>query len=254
MESLITKYRYYDSFGVWAPKIDLDKRVTAAIVQGLGARSCIELGCFTGPVLSLLADQGVDVCGVEVSHLAFLLAHANVYEKLLFGNLLDLSFDRHFDVFLGMDILEHLNPLDLDRYVARLAQLVAPRGFAYINSPMFGTDDVFGTVFDAYLPEWRQAGEGEYWRYMHCDAKGWPMHGHLVWASPKWWESLFLKHGLVRDREIERAIHDLLRPFFEKHAPARRSLFVLRHSDLKPDVADTCRRLRAVISPLLAQV
>src|SRR5271166_4651242 len=34
MESLIVKNRYYDSFGVWAPKIDLDKRVTAAIVRG----------------------------------------------------------------------------------------------------------------------------------------------------------------------------------------------------------------------------
>jgi hypothetical protein len=91
MESLIVRNRYYDSFGVWAPKIDLDKRVTAAIVRGLSAQSCFELGCFTGSVLSLLAEQGVDVCGVEVSHLAFLLAHANVHEKIRFGNLLIFS-------------------------------------------------------------------------------------------------------------------------------------------------------------------
>jgi 2-polyprenyl-3-methyl-5-hydroxy-6-metoxy-1,4-benzoquinol methylase len=143
MESLIVRNRYYDSFGVWAPKIDLDKRITAAIVAGLGAQSCLELGCFTGSVLSLLAEQGVEVCGVEVSHLAFLLAHANVHEKIRFGNLLDLPFDIFYDLFLGMDILEHLNPLDLGHYISRIAQLVKRDGFAYINSPMFGTDDVF---------------------------------------------------------------------------------------------------------------
>jgi hypothetical protein len=130
-----------------------------------------------------------------------------------------------------MDILEHLNPLKLDRYVARVAQLVKRDGFVYINSPMFGNDDVFGTVFEAYLPEWRQAGESGFWRYMHCDAKGWPMHGHLVWASPKWWESIFLKHGLVRDRSVEKTIHGILGGFFDKKAPARKSFFVLRHSD-----------------------
>lgn len=254
MESLIVKNRYYDGFGVWSPEIDLDKRVTAAIVKGLGARNCIELGCFTGPVLSLLAEQGIDVCGVEISHLAFLLAHANVREKIRFGDMLDLNFDRTFDLFLGMDILEHLNPLDLDLYIARMAQLVKANGFAYINSPMFGKDDVFGTVFETYLPEWQQAGEDVFWRHMHCDAKGWPMHGHLVWASPKWWERTFLKHGLVRDRNIERSIHALLEPFFEKMAPARRSFFVLKHSDFNPDIESTCRNLSLSISPVVAGI
>lgn len=236
MESLISKHRYYDSFGVWAPTIDLDKRVTAAIVQGLGALSCIELGCFTGSVLSILADKGVDVCGIELSHLAFVLAHTNIYSKMRFGNFLDLRFDRNFDLFLGMDILEHINPLDLEKYVERISQLVKTSGFAYINSPMFGEDDVFGTVFDAYLPEWQQAGEDLNWLHMHCDAKGWPMHGHLVWASPNWWEKIFLKHGLVRERAIERVIHEQLKDFFVAHAPARRSFFVLRHSSYKPHI------------------
>src|SRR5579863_3619130 len=55
LESLIAKHRFYDSNDVYPPKIDLDKRVTAAIIFGLGARSCVEMGCFTGSVLSLLA-------------------------------------------------------------------------------------------------------------------------------------------------------------------------------------------------------
>jgi hypothetical protein len=252
IEALINKHRYYDSFGVWSPAIDLDKRVTAAIVEGLGARSCIELGCFSGPVLSVLADKGIEVCGVDVSHLAFVLAIPNIHEKLRFGPLLEQNFEHQFDVFLGMDILEHLNPLDLDAHISRIAELVRPDGFAYINSPMFGADDTFGTVFEQYLPEWRDGGDDQCWRHLHCDLKGWPAHGHLVWASPQWWERAFLKRGLVRDRRIERELHGLLSGFFDRDAPARRSFFVLHHAAHEPDVPSVCSRLRQTIGAVLS--
>ena len=70
MASLIDKHRFYDRFGVWGPVIDPDKDITAAIVRGLGARGCFELGCFTGSVISILADAGVSILGTEVSHLS----------------------------------------------------------------------------------------------------------------------------------------------------------------------------------------
>jgi SAM-dependent methyltransferase len=254
LESLIKKHRYYDSSGVWTSTIDVDKCVTAAIVRGLGARNCLELGCFTGSVLSVLADYGVDAWGVEVSHLALLLAHANVHERILFGDLLDLNFHTSYDTFLAMDILEHLSPFRLDLYLDRIAQITRPTGFVFLNSPMFGPDDIFGNAFDVYLPEWRQAGTGEFWRHIHCDAKGWPMHGHLVWASPQWWEQAFLKHGLVRDRDIESLLHGLLESFFRVVAPSRRSFFVLRRSHFRPDVEAIGRMLSSTILPIVAGV
>jgi hypothetical protein len=60
-----------------------------------------------------------------------------------------------------------------------------------------------------------------------CDDKGWPIHGHFVWASPEWWERKFRDYGLVRDTAIEQAIHQNLAGFF-KLATGRRCLFVLR--------------------------
>lgn len=247
IEALIREHRYYDSFGVWNPEVDLDKRITAAIVQGLGARSCLEPGCFSGAVLSVLASRGIEVCGVEVSHLAMVLALPDVHRHIRFGDLLSLEFGRRYDVVLAMDILEHLSPIDLDRYVQRLASLMEPDGFIYLNSPMFGADDVFGTAAQVYRPEWRAAGDGSCWRHLHCDARGWPLHGHLVWASPRWWESLFVRNGLERDREIERVIHSMLGGFFDRVAPARRSLFVLRRAGARPDVTQIASTLRKAI-------
>lgn len=249
IEAAIGTYRYYDAPGVWSAKIGLDQHVTAAIAQGLGARSCLELGCFTGAVISLLEAEGLDVAGLDASHLAFVLAYPNARARMLFGDLLTTPIERQFDVVLAMDILEHLNPVRFERYLARLAELVAADGYLYVNSPMFGPDDVFGELFGVYAPQWMEAGGGVYWRHLDCDELGWPKHGHLVWATPAWWEAVFARHGLVRDREVERAIHGTLGKFFETY-DARRSLFVLKHEGNRRSssevAAQVSARLKAV--------
>jgi SAM-dependent methyltransferase len=230
MTSLIERHRYYDRFGVWSPVIDYDKEITAAIVHGLGARSCFELGCFTGPVISLLADAGVSVLGTEVSHLALAFAYPNVREAIMYGDLLILDIDRRFDVVLCMDVLEHISPLRLDQYIEKIVSIANAEGFIYLNSPMWGNDDVFGTTEESYLEEWLTVGDASYWRHWPCDDKGWPIHGHLVWASPTWWERKFNDHGLIRDRAVEQVIHRRLARYFER-TPGRRSLFLLRRRE-----------------------
>lgn len=247
MEQLIDKYRYYDSLGVWNPRIDLDKRVTASIVCGLGARSCLELGCFTGPVLSVLEEAGLEVAGIEVSHLAFVMAYSNIRNHMIYGDLLSLRLDRQFDVVVGMDVLEHISPLKLGLYFERIGQIIPKSGYVFINSPMFGTDDLFGSVFPPYLEEWRQVGTEGFWRDFDCSPTGWPLHGHLVWATVEWWEQTAKAVGLVRDRVVEAAIQAELSEFFRLLAPARKSLFVLRHADNPRNPYDTAVSIRETL-------
>lgn len=227
MESLIEQHRFYDRFGVWSPVIDRDKRITAAIVQGLGAVTCFELGCFTGPVISVLADAGVKVAGSEVSHLALAFAYPNIRTAIMFGDLLGLRLDRRFDVVLCMDVLEHISPVRLDAYIEKIRSIVEPDGYIYLNAPMWGTDDMFIPSEEAYLDEWLAVGDSSYWRHWPCDDKGWPIHGHLVWATPAWWEAKFAAYGLIRDRTVEKVIHRKLARFLAD-TPGRRTLFVLR--------------------------
>jgi tRNA (mo5U34)-methyltransferase len=247
MCKLIEKHRYYDRFGAWTPMIDHDKVVTAAIVRGLGARSCFELGCFTGPVLSLLAETGIRVLGTEVSHTAFALAYPNVRDSMLFGDLLSLDIGGRFDVILCMDALEHVSPLLLDAYVERIASLVEQDGYVYLNSPMWGQDRIFGVFEEPYLEEWRCVGDASYWRHWPCDDKGWPLHGHLVWASPAWWERRFADHGLVRDTAIERVIKQDLAMFFNQ-AVGRRCLFVLRRAGNRRSPATIAAALHTALA------
>jgi hypothetical protein len=247
MTSLIDRHRFYDRFGVWSPVIDRDKEITAAIVRGLGARSCFELGCFTGPVMSLLADAGVSVLGAEVSHLALAFAYPNIREAIMYGDFLTLDIDRRFDVVLCMDVLEHISPIRLDAYIKKIVSLLETDGFLYLNSPMWGDDDIFTPSEEPYLEEWLAVGDTSYWRHWPCDDKGWPIHGHLVWASPAWWEVKFVAHGLIRDRIVEKVIHQRLTRFLAD-TPGRRTLFVLRRCESRRSSAAVAAKLDGILS------
>ena len=250
MERMIDEYRYYDNLGVWNPRIDLDKRVTASIVRGLGARSCLEIGCFTGPVLSILKDAGLEVAGIEVSHLAFVMAYPNIRNRMIYGDLLSIRLEQQFDVVIGMDVLEHISPLKLGLTFERIAKMIPNSGYVFINSPMFGEDDVFGTVFPPYLEEWRRVGAAGFWRDFDCSPTGWPLHGHLVWAGVEWWERVAKGSGLVRDRIVEAAIQAELSEFFRHSAPARKSLFVLRHVDSPRDPDEVALSIKAALTQI----
>jgi SAM-dependent methyltransferase len=243
MEQLIKKYHYYDSFGVWGSVIDNDKLNMAQLVQCTGARNCLEVGCFNGPILSILRDRGLMVTGIDLSHLAFVLAFENIRNNIIYGDLLKVRLDRKYECILLLDVVEHLSPLKFNRYLMKFADLLAPNGLIILNSPMFGHDPVFGTVFEQYLDQWREIGDRDFYKHWPCDEKGWPMHGHMIWASPAWWTRQFDDHGLIRQDEIERAIQRAFADYF-LGAPARQSLVVFSHQHAGIDSQQICQIIR----------
>lgn len=234
MERLIKTHGYYDRFGVWSSVIDNDKQNMAQLVECLGAKSCLEIGCFNGPLLSLLSDKGIAVTGIDPSHLAFVVAFANIRKNLLYGDLLSVSLDRKYDSIILLDVLEHLNPLVLGKQIRRLREVLAPDGVIIVNSPMFGEDPVFGTVFPQDVEEWVSVGDRDFYRSWPCDEQGWPLHGHMVLASPAWWTAQFEANDLVRLTGIETCLQETFKSWFS-WAPARKSLVVLGHREANID-------------------
>jgi Methyltransferase domain/Domain of unknown function (DUF4214) len=228
MERLIKTHGYYDRFGVWSSNIDNDKRNMAQLVECFGAKTYLEIGCFNGPILSLLSDKGIEVTGIDPSHLAFVVAFSNIRKNLVYVDLLSVEFDRRYDCIVLLDVLEHVNPLKLGEQIQRLEDILAPDGVIIVNSPMFGMDPVFGTVFPQEIKEWIALGDQRFFRSWPCDERGWPVHGHMIFASPKWWTAQFEEKRLVRLGEIETCLQDTSKSWFS-WAPARKSIFVLSH-------------------------
>ena len=42
---------------------------------------------------------------------------------------------------------------------------------------------------------------------IHVDDLGYPIHGHLAWASASWWVGQFQAAGFERELAVERALH-----------------------------------------------
>ena len=52
------------------------------------------------------------------------------------------------------------------------------------------------------------------------------MHGHLIWATSRWWQEQFEEVGLRREVETERMLHRAFDAGFERISIARKSFMV----------------------------
>ena len=80
-------------------------------------------------------------------------------------------------------------------------------------------------------------------RTLHTDDEGYPMNGHLIWATSGWWVEQFARAGFVRRPGVEAAIQERYRAHFEAE-PARRSCYVFSAGAEPPDAAAVIDRLR----------
>jgi SAM-dependent methyltransferase len=227
LERMILEHGYYEKPGVWSLAVDQDKRIIAEIIGHFGVRRCLELGCATGPVLKLLLEAGIKPEGVEISHMALALAYPEIKKRIHFGDLLNLDLKDEYDMIIGMDVFEHLNPNKISQYVNRCFKLLRQGGYVFTNIPAFGNDRIFGEVFPLYLEAWRtESSQKSLFSLLNVDDAGWPINGHLIWATSRWWQGIFEDAGFSRETGIEQALHQVYDPFFLASAPARKSFFV----------------------------
>jgi SAM-dependent methyltransferase len=247
MESAIIGDGYYEAPGVWSLEIDGDKRVMADLIARFAPTHALEIGCASGAVLRALLDLGVVAEGVDISNMARDRAPAEVREHIHVGDLLageSLGLAHDYDLVFGLDIFEHLNPNRLARYLAALRARVVDGGWLFTVVPAFGTDEVFGEVFPLYLDEWdADVAANRPFRTLHTDDDGYPMNGHLIWATSGWWVEQFARAGFVRRPGVEAAIQERYRAHFEAE-PARRSCYVFSAGAEPPDAAAVIDRLR----------
>ena len=227
LETAIIANGYYEEPGVWILEVDFDKRLVAEMIAAFAPQAALELGTAAGAVLECLDDLGIAAEGVEISAMAIAKAAARVRPRIHHGDLLALDLPAKFDLVFGLDVFEHLNPNKLDAYIARMAAITRDDGFLFCNIPAFGADAVFGTVFPFYVDGWeQQARDSGLLRTLHVEETGYPIHGHLTWASAPWWVGRFESAGFTRDVEIERALHRKYDGYMTKRSPARCAYFV----------------------------
>lgn len=227
LERKIVSNGYYERPGVWSFVVDEDKRMMADIAKELGARTVLDFGCSNGAVLKCLRDLGIGGEGVEISRMALDKAPLEVRESIHLGDLLSLSLPRCYDLVLGLDVFEHLNPNRLDAYLSRLYGLVREGGRLFANVPAHGRDPVFGEIFPLDLASWDEdVAAGRCFRSVPVDDYGYPKNGHIIGGGTDWWVGRFERAGFRRDRGIEASLHRAFDEGMNRISPARRAYYV----------------------------
>ena len=227
LERRIVENGYYERPGVWSFLVDEDKRMMAGIARDLGAGAVLDFGCANGAVLKCLRDIGIEGEGVEISRMAVDRAPLEVRDSILIGDLATMTLPRRYDVALGLDIFEHLNPNRLDAYIGRLHGAVREGGSLFANIPAFGDDPVFGRIFAMDLESWDEdARAGRCFRSVPVDDYGYPKNGHIICADTRWWVGRFERAGFRRRPEVERGLHGRYDEAMSAISPARRAFYV----------------------------
>jgi len=227
LEEKILTNGYYEKPGVWSLLISEDKRLMAEITAFFQPRNVLDIGCANGPIMKCLMDLGIPSEGIDISRMAKGKAFPEVKGHIHLGDLLSVDFSQTFDVVLGLDVFEHLNPNKLDLYIKKIHTLLGNEGFLYCNIPAFGTDPIFGEIFPVYIQEWEEdIQKNQCFRTIHVDESGYPINGHIIGGDSPWWVQQFERAGFEREKEIERDLHTRFDTTMEKIHVARKAYYV----------------------------
>jgi SAM-dependent methyltransferase len=249
VERMILDHGYYELPNVWQLEVDSDKQVLGQIIAAFAPQRSLELGCSSGAVLSALDQLGIAAEGIDISASSKGRAAPAVRPRIHHGDLLEVDLPSGYDVVCGFDIFEHLNPRHLDRYLGQIRDLLRPGGFVAANIPGYGHDPVYGTAYEPHFIEWRGRDTYDLWPVDPC---GFPLHGHLIWATARWWVNRFSENGFTRLPEVEQAIHQRYGEWMDAISPCRRSFFVFATDPDPDEVAAVAARMAEI--PALAGV
>lgn len=112
------------------------------LLQGLGARRVMDLGCGNGALCGLLAKAGYEVVGVEHDSQGCALAQ-RVYSRVRFYNCgvqddpaVQMPSEAPFDVVVSTEVIEHLySPHLLPQFVDKCLK---PGGHLIVSTPYHG--------------------------------------------------------------------------------------------------------------------
>ncbi len=113
------------------------------IIEDTTDKKIIELGSGSGISLTMLAREGADVYGLDISETALgffelLARHYGIGDKIhtVRENFYQTNFpDSHFDLAYNVGVFEHLSANDREKLLVEMKRITKPQGYTLISVP-----------------------------------------------------------------------------------------------------------------------
>ena len=109
----------------------------------------LDVGCSGGQFLSTFDPRKWDRYGVEIEKAAAEDAKSKYGIQVRVGNLIDISFDKKFDLVMIRGVIEHFS--DPISTLKKCAEIIKPGGYLYITATPAGNS----FAFYIYREKWR---------------------------------------------------------------------------------------------------
>ncbi|HUY09555.1 MAG TPA: glycosyltransferase [Candidatus Dormibacteraeota bacterium] len=144
---------------------NLFEQIAAAVVERIGPRSVLDVGCAIGFLVKSLRDRGISAEGFDFSAWAISQAHPDVQPFCRVASITE-EISQDYDLITCIEVLEHVAPGDADASVANVCR----HGRAILFS---STPDDYGELT------------------------------HTNVRPPDYWAGLFARHGFARDLDFD---------------------------------------------------
>ncbi len=133
----------------------------------LNPKSCLDVGCGTGQLVSMLRSFGIDAYGVEISEHAIELADKTIRPFLKKGDITKLPYENdEFDLVVSYDVLEHVERSKIKQAINETIRV----SHKFILHKIYTRENLW-------------------MKYVHSADKS-----HISIFSKKFWQKLFLEN------------------------------------------------------------
>ncbi|OGK47623.1 hypothetical protein A3A93_02945 [Candidatus Roizmanbacteria bacterium RIFCSPLOWO2_01_FULL_38_12] len=155
----------------------------------LNPKNCLDVGCGTGQLVSILRQSGIDAYGVEISEQAIELADKSIQPYLKKGDITKLPYKKdQFDLVLTFDVFEHVERSSIKTAIdetIRVSQKyilhkIYTRENTWINW-LHGKDRSHISVFSR-----------RFWQNLFTENKHAALQRNSIFRLPPFIESIFL--------------------------------------------------------------
>ena len=142
--SKLTAIQYWEATQA-SPVIDLDKdnivrRWIESNLDFSNIKNCIEIGCYPGRYLSVFAEKGIEVNGLDyiprVKELRDMFkSHGYNTGEFVCGDFLNINIDRKYDCVISLGFIEHFQ--SWENVLVKHISLLSDEGTLVIETPNF---------------------------------------------------------------------------------------------------------------------